>query len=194
MNTTSMGKVIMIYRFAPLVFALSSMAAGADAQEASAPPSTTAAPAATPPAADGTLAVGMAVVDAQGGAVGTITALTADGVTIKTDKHLAAIPRTGLTVSNGKALIGLTQAQLNAQIDQAPKVELKVGGAVKGAGGTNVGTIDAVAADSVTIKLTNGSLIAIPRGGIAAEADGSGKIGLTTAQLDELIKSQATAQ
>lgn len=184
----------MIYRFAPLVFVLFAVPVGARAQDAAAPPAAAAAPATTPPAAAGTLAVGMAVTDAQGGAVGTITALTADGVTIKTDRHLAAIPRTGLTVSNGKALIGLTQAELNAQIDQAPKTELKVGGAVKGAGGTGVGTIDAVAADGVTIKLISGTLIAIPRGSIAAEADGSGRIGLTAAQFDELIKSQAKAQ
>ncbi|HEV2043767.1 MAG TPA: hypothetical protein VGR05_03720 [Sphingomicrobium sp.] len=158
------------------------------------------APAAPPPpaAAAATLAVGMPVVDAQGGAVGTITAVAADSVTIKTDKHKAVLPKTGLSVSAGKALIGLTQAQLNAQIEQAqataPKAELKVGGIVKGSGGTTVGTIDAVAADSVTIKLASGVTIAIPRSGIAAEADGGGVIGLTAAQLEAQVKAQSKPQ
>lgn len=149
---------------------------------------------ATPPAATATIAVGMPVVDAQGGAVGTVTAVAADSVTVKTDKHSAVLPKTGLSVSAGKALIGLTQAQLNAQIEQAqaaaPKAELKVGANVKGTGGTSVGTIDAIAADSVTIKLASGVTIAIPRSGIAAEADGGGVIGLTAAQLEEQVKAQ----
>ena len=156
------------------------------------------APAAAPPPAAATLTLGMPVVDAQGGAVGSITAVAADSVTIKTDKHSAVLPKTGLSVSAGKALVGLTQAQLNAQIEQAqaaaPKAELKVGGNVKGTGGTSVGTIDAVTADSVTIKLASGVSIAIPRSGIAAEADGGGVIGLTAAQLEAQVKAQAKPQ
>ena len=47
-------------------------------------------------------------------------------------------------------------------IAAAPKLELAVGGTVKGSAGTSVGTLDAYRADSVTIKLTGGKLIAIP--------------------------------
>lgn len=155
------------------------------------------APAATPSAIVGGPSVGMQVVDAKGGAVGTITALSADGITIKTDKHRALIPRSDVTVKNGKAVIGMTQAQVNVQIEKAlaaaPKLDLVVGGTVKGSAGTSIGTLDAVSADSVTIKLTDGNRIAIPRTSIAAEAGGGGRIALTAAQLDALVKAQPTA-
>ncbi len=178
----------MINRFLSLALATAMLPAMAAAQ----------APASTPSPAPGTPVVGMAVVDAKGGAVGTITALAADGVTVKTDKHLAIIPRSGVIVNKNKVIIGLTQVELNAQIEKAiaaaPKLELAVGGTVKGSGGTSIGTLDAVSADSVTIKLTDGKLIAIPRTSIAAEAGGGGRIALTAAQLDELVKAQPQAE
>ena len=181
-------------RFVPLALAMSIVPAVAVAQT----PAPTAPPATTPTAAATSPAIGMPVVDAKGGAVGTITALAADGITVKTDKHLAIIPRPGLKVSNGKATIGMTQIELNAQIERAlaaaPKLELAVGGTVKGSAGTSIGTLDAISGDSVTIKLTDGNLIAIPRTSIAAEAGGGGKIALTAAQLDALVKAQPKAQ
>lgn len=184
-----MGKVIMRISLVSLALAVSLIPAAAAAQAPAASP---------PPAATATLAVGMPVVNAQGGAVGTISAIAADSVTIKTDKYSAVLPKTGLSVSAGKALIGLTQAQLNAQIEQAqaaaPKAELKVGGNVKGTGGTSVGTVEAITADSVTVKLASGVTIAIPRSGIAAEADGGGRIGLTSAELEAQVKAQAKSQ
>lgn len=151
------------------------------------------APAAAPPAATASVAVGMAVVDTQGGTVGTITAVAADSVTVKTDKYQAQLPKSSLSVSQGKALFGLTQAALNASIEQAqaamPKHELKVGASVKGTGGSNVGTIDTLGADSVTIKLASGVKISIPRSGIAAEQDGGGVIGLTAAELEAQVEA-----
>ena len=138
-----------------------------------------------------TFAVGMMVVDTQGGAVGTITAVAADTVTVKTAKHEAALPKTSLTISEGKALFGMTQAQLDASVEQAlaARPELKVGAPVKGAAGESVGTIEAVGEGSVTIALTAGQRISIPRSGIALEADGSGRIGLTAAELQAKLKA-----
>lgn len=138
-----------------------------------------------------TFAVGMMVVDTQGGAVGTITAVAVDTVTVKTVKHEAELPKTSLTISEGKALFGLTQAQLDASVEQAlaARPGLQVGAAVKSAGGESVGTIEAVDANSVTIALTAGQRISIPRSGIALEADGSGRIGLTAAELQAKLEA-----
>ncbi|MES2903834.1 MAG: hypothetical protein V4696_06595 [Pseudomonadota bacterium] len=178
----------MINRFLSLALAVAMLPAMASAQ----------APTSNPAAAAGAPVVGMAVVDAKGGAVGTITALAADGVTVKTDRHLAVIPRSGVIVNKDKAIIGMTQVELNAQIEMAiaaaPKLELAVGGTVKGSAGTSIGTLDAVSAESVTIKLSDGKLIAIPRTSIAAESGGGGKIALTAAQLDAMVQSQPKAE
>lgn len=140
-----------------------------------------------------TLGVGMPVVDSQGGAVGTIAAIAADGVTVKTDKHEAKLPQSSFTISNGKALFGMTQTELNASIEEiiaaTPQPELKVGAPVKGTAGASVGTIDVVTAENVTITLASGLKISIPRSGIAAQADGSGLIGVTAAELEAQVKA-----
>ena len=146
-----------------------------------------------PPPVMTTLGVGMPVVDVQGGAVGVVTAVAADSVTVKTDKHEAQLPRTSLTVSEGKALFGLTQAELNASVERslaaAAMAALKVGAAVKETSGASVGTIDAIEADNVTIKLASGLRISVPRSGIAAAADGTGVIGISAAQLEAQVKA-----
>ena len=151
----------------------------------------TQAPKAPPAPVFTTFGVGMMVVDTQGGAVGTITAVAADTVTVKTAKHEAALPKTSLTISEGKALFGLTQAQLDASVEQAlaARLVLKVGAPVKGAGGESVGTIEAVEGDNVTILLTAGQRISIPRSGIAVEADGGGRLGLTAAELQARLNA-----
>jgi len=146
-----------------------------------------------PPPVATTFGVGMAVVDTQGGAVGTITAVATDSVTVKTAKHQAQLPKTSLTISEGKALFGLTQADLDASVERilatVPKAELKVGATVTGAGGASVGTIDAVEAENVTIRLSGGTRISIPRSGITVAADGGGVIGVTAVELEAQVKA-----
>lgn len=150
-------------------------------------------PAPPPPPVATTFGVGMPVVDTQGGAVGTIIAVATDTVTVKTAKHQAQLPKTSLTISQGKALFGLTQADLDASVERTlatvARAALKVGATVKGSGGTSVGTIDALEADNVTIRLSGGLKISIPRSGIAVDADGSGVIGLTAAELEAQVKA-----
>ncbi len=160
-------------------------------------PTVALAPTTPPPPVLTTIGVGMAVVDSQGGAVGTITAVAADSVTVTTDKHQAQLPKTSLTVSEGKALFGLTQAELNASVEQSlatiAMTALKVGAAVTGTAGASVGTIDAVEADKVTIRLASGLRISVPRSGITASADGSGVIGITAAELEAQVKAAQPA-
>ena len=146
-----------------------------------------------PPVVATTFGVGMAVVDSQGGVVGTITAVAADTLTVKTARHQAVLPKSSLTISEGKALFGMTQADLDASVDRtlAAKADaaLKVGATVKGRDGASVGTIDAVDAANVTIRLASGPRISIPRSGIAVDAEGGGAIGLTAAELEAQIKA-----
>jgi hypothetical protein len=57
---------------------------------------------------------------------------------------------------------------------------------VKGSGGTVVGTIDAVDADTVTIKLPSGSLVRVPKSGVGA-GNGDVVIGLTAEELQAQV-------
>lgn len=150
------------------------------------------APATPPPPVATTFGVGMPVVDTQGDAVGTITAVSTESVTVKTAKHQAELPKTSLTISEGKALFGLTQADLDASVERTLATMssgLKVGATVKGAGGVSVGTIDAVETENVTIRLSGGLRISIPRSGIKVDAEGGGVIGLTAAELEAQVKA-----
>jgi len=146
-----------------------------------------------PPPVATTLGVGMPVVDTQGGAVGTITAVAIDTVTVKTARNQAQLPKTSLTISEGKALFGLTQAELDASVERTlattQNAGLTVGATVKGKGGASVGTIDAVAPENVTIRLSGGLRVSIPRSGIAVDADGGAIIGLTAAELEAQVRA-----
>ena len=129
--------------------------------------------------------VGMQVVDTSGGLVGTVTALNGQTVTVKTDKHEVAMPRASFTLDKGKLLFAMTQAQLNAEIDKtqaAAAAAVVPGTTVKGSAGTVVGTIDAVDTETITVKLQSGTLLRVPRSGIAA-GNGEVTVGLTAAEI-----------
>ena len=131
----------------------------------------------------------MQVVDTTGAPVGTVTAIKGDNIQIKTDKHEALLPKASFTVNNGKLLFGMTQAQLDAQIEAAAAAGAKAivaGAAVNGTGGTTVGKIDAVDNGQVTITLTSGKRIQVPSSGLRGNADGTVTIGYTAEQLEAL--------
>jgi preprotein translocase subunit YajC len=136
---------------------------------------------------------GMQVVDTTGGAVGTVVSVSGDNVVIKTDKHQVALPKTSFTAHEGKLLFGMTQAQLNAETEKslaAAAASIAAGATVKGSAGAVVGTIDTLDADSVTIKLQSGSLIRVPRSGVAAGGDGV-VVGLTAEELEAQASASA---
>jgi preprotein translocase subunit YajC len=140
--------------------------------------------------------VGMQVTDASGAPVGTVAGIKGPNLLIKTDKHEAQIPSTSFSVSNGKLLFGMTQAQLDAQIEQssaAASAAIVAGASVKGVGGTAVGTIDSVADGNVTISLTDGKKIAVPQAGLRGNPDGTVTIGYTVEQLEALVQGGAAA-
>ena len=138
---------------------------------------------------------GMQVVDTSGGAVGSVVSVDGDTVVINTGKHQVALPKASFTVHEGKLLFGMTQAQLNAETEKslaAAAASIAAGATEKGTGGAVVGTIDAVDAETVTIKLQSGSLIRVPRSGVAAGSDGV-VVGLTAAELEAQASASATA-
>lgn len=149
------------------------------------------------PALAQAISVGTQVTDSTGAPVGTVTAVNGDNVVVKTDKYQAALARTSLTASGGKLLFGMTQAQLDAQIEKsqaAAEASVKAGASVKGAAGTPVGTIESVDADWVTIAVDPTHKLKLPRSGVRGNADGTVTVGLTAAEVQaELQKSAAPA-
>ena len=59
----------------------------------------------------------------------------------------------------------------------------------KEAGGTTVGTIDSVTADSVTITLASGTKVQLARSAVRGNADGTVTIGLSAEQLEAQVQA-----
>lgn len=139
---------------------------------------------------------GMQIVDTGGGAVGTVVRVDGANIVIKTDKHEVALPKTSFTAHEGKLLFGMTQAQLNAEVEKSKaeaQASIAAGATVKGSGGAVLGTIDAVDTDTITIKLASGSLVRVPRSGVAA-GNGEIVIGLTAEELQAQVPAPTAAQ
>ena len=142
--------------------------------------------------AQASITVGMQVTDASGGPVGTVTAIQGDNLLVKTDKHEALLAKGSFTPANGKLLFGMTQAQLNAEIEKglaAADAAVVAGATVKGSDGTTVGTIDTATAESVTIALASGQKVQLSRNSVRGNADGTVVIGLTAAQLEAQVQA-----
>lgn len=151
---------------------------------------------ATPALAQAAIGVGTQITDVNGRVVGTVTAVKGDNLLVKTDKHEALLPKASFSVSNGKLLFGMTQAQLDAEIEKnlaASNAAIAAGATVKGSGGTQVGTIESVADGKATIALQNGKKIAVPQEGLRGNADGSVTIGYTSQQLEALVQGSAAS-
>jgi len=135
--------------------------------------------------ADG-FTIGAEVLDSGGNAVGVITAVNGDIVTVKTDKVDANLGKASFAQQDGKLYIGNTQAELNALVEKtnaAVEASLAVGAPVKDSAGAAVGTIEAIDTEFVTLKLASGKSVRIPRNGIAGSAEGA-VVGLTAADLE----------
>lgn len=129
---------------------------------------------------------GTQVVDTKGGAVGVVASVNGDTLVIRTDKLEAAVSASSVTPSNGKLLIGMTQAELNAATEQslaALAAKIAPGAEVHGTGGAVLGTIESLDTDFATLKLTSGTSIRLPRTSLGADANGV-IIGLTAEQLE----------
>jgi preprotein translocase subunit YajC len=136
---------------------------------------------------------GMQVVDPSGGAVGTVTAVKGDNLILKTDKHEVQLPLASFTADQGNLLFGMTAAQLNAETEKAmaaAAAAVAVGAQVYGSEGTLVGQIEAIDTEYVTIKLTSGTSVRLPRAGVGGSANGA-VLGITAEQLADLAAQAA---
>jgi preprotein translocase subunit YajC len=142
------------------------------------------------------IGVGMQITDASGGAVGTVAAVKGDNLLVRTDKHEVLLPKASFTVNNGKLLFGMTQAQLDTEIEKnlaASSAAVVAGATVKGSAGTPVGTIESVADGKATIALQSGKKIAVPEEGLRGNSDGTVTIGYTSEQLEALVAGSTPA-
>jgi len=156
------------------------------------------APAAFAPALAATAAEvrpGMTVVDPAGGTVGLVTGVRGDVLVLKTDRHEVQLPLASFTAHEGKLMFAMTAAQLNAETEKAlaaADAAVAVGAPVFGSDGTPAGQIEALDTELVTIKLTGGELVRLPRTGVAGSPKGV-MLGLTTAELNNLA-TQASSE
>ena len=137
------------------------------------------------------IAVGATVKDTKGGEVGTITRVEGGNVILKTDRHEVTLPVSSFTATDEGALFGMTREQLNAEADKAKAAadsQIVAGASVKGAAGAVVGTIEAVDAQFVTLKLTSGTSIRLPRSAVAGGPDGP-VTGMTAEQIEAAAKA-----
>ncbi|MDB5693728.1 MAG: hypothetical protein JWO81_2791 [Alphaproteobacteria bacterium] len=152
-------------------------------------------PAPAPVPAGAAISAGMAVKDTNGDDVGTVTKVDGQFVVVKTDRHEVRLPATAFTPHQGALLFGMTRDQLNAEIEKnlaAAASKIAPGGAVSDASGGAVGTITAVDAQSVTVKLVTGTEVRLPRSAVAPGPNGI-VVGNTAAQLDAAAKATAPA-
>ena len=141
-------------------------------------------------------AVGMQIVDTTGAPVGTVTGITGDNVQIKTDKHEALLPKSSFAVGDGKLYFGMSQAQLNAEIEKnqaAAGASVVAGATVKGLQGNEIGKIDSVSDSGVVIALSSGKKIQVAPSGVRGNSDGTVVVGLTAEQLDAAAKGGNSA-
>jgi hypothetical protein len=150
-------------------------------------------PAPAPTAGQTGLQVGATVKDTQGGTVGTITAINGPNVTVHTDRLDATVPATSFAVGNGEILFGMTQAQLNAAVDQAnarAAAAFAVGTPVKDRNGAVVGPVQALDETTVTVQLGE-QQIRLPRTALAA-SNGALVTGATLAELQAAANGTGT--
>jgi hypothetical protein len=149
-------------------------------------------PAATASATAG-VTVGASVVDTKGQPVGTIESVSGTNAVLSTGTAKASIPFSSFAKGPNGLVIGISKADLEAQVAQATKPQqIDVGMAVSGPGGVPVGKVDAVSGDLVTVATAN-SKAQLPKTAFAQGPNGL-VIGMTAAQLDAAAKAAATSQ
>jgi preprotein translocase subunit YajC len=157
-------------------------------------PAVAQAPAPAPSAIAG-FNVGATVHDTAGAEVGSVTKVDAQTVTVKTDKHEVPVPRASFTAAPNGLLFGMTRDQLNAAVDAqlaAAAAKVAVGATVTSAKGGTVGTIEAIDDQYVTVKLTSGTAVRLPRAAVGGGATGA-VVALSAAELEAAAKAAAPA-
>lgn len=141
---------------------------------------------AAPAALAQTLAPGTAIVDPQGQPVGTVTAVRGDAVTVRTDRHEVRLPLASIRVDKTNGVVGMTQAELNADVDRAMaqlSTALTAGATVYDPAGQIVGTIGESAENLITLRLASTREVRLPREAFSLGRRGV-VVGLTAAQIE----------
>jgi len=141
-------------------------------------------PLAAPALGQATLRVGATVTDPQGGTVGTITAIDGANLTLHTDRHDVRLPVTSFTATADTVLFGMTQAALNAAVEQAEAAAaqaFQVGAVLHDNTGAVVGPVTALEADTATVQI-DANVLRVPRGALQP-GHGGLVINATRAQL-----------
>lgn len=137
------------------------------------------------------ITTGATVKDTNGGVVGTIVRIEGANLVLKTDRHETTLPVSSFTATDEGALFAMTRDQLNAEVDKAlaaANAQIVAGATVKGSAGAVIGTIEAVDAQFVTLKLTSGTSIRLPRNAVAGGPNGP-VTGLTAEQIEAAAKA-----
>lgn len=148
----------------------------------------------TPAAAQAAISAGAVVKDTAGGNVGTIVATDAGFATVKTDRHEVRLPATSFTKVDTGYIIAMTQVELNAAVEKSlaeAAASLAAGAVVRDPQGGTVGTVEAVDAEFVTVKLAKTS-VKLPRAAVAVGPTGP-VIGNTAAELEAKAAAVAPA-
>lgn len=182
-----------------LVFALAGSAVLAAPVSAQA---TQASPAQTPPSAASTMSttqsttqsaapqvtVGAQVNDTTGAPVGKIESVSGGNAVLSTGTAKASIPVSSFAQGPNGLVVGITKADLEAQVAQATKpTEIAVGQAVSDPKGSPVGKVTAVAGDMVTVA-TAKSQAQLPKSAFAKGPNGL-VIAMTADQFDAAAKA-----
>jgi len=140
------------------------------------------------------ITAGATVKDTKGGVVGTIVRVEGANLVLKTDRHETTLPVSSFTATDEGALFGMTREQLNAEVDKAlaaANAQIVAGATLKGAAGAVVGTIEAVDDQFVTVKLTSGSSVRLPRTAVAGGPNGP-VTSLTAEQIEAAAKAASS--
>lgn len=145
--------------------------------------------------ATASVAAGAQVKDTSGGLVGTVSSVDGEFLILKTDKHEVRLPVASFTAAEDHLLFGMTQAQLNAEVEKAKvnPADLMIAGAVvHDTSGGLVGTIEKVDAGLATLKLSSTS-VKLPVSAFAANQQGL-LLGMTAAELEAQAAAAVQAQ
>jgi preprotein translocase subunit YajC len=146
--------------------------------------------------AQAAIAPGMQVTDPAGGLVGTVKAVQGDNLLVKTTRNEALLPKASFRVDGGKLLFGMTQAQLDAEIEKglaAAQASVVPGATVKAVGGAEIGKIDTISETTIVIALTAGQKIQLNKDALRGNPDGTVTVGLTSDQLQAQIQGSGAA-
>ncbi len=151
-------------------------------------------------AADGKIVAGATVYGPQGNVVGTVESVADGVVTVDTGKHKAPLPANAFGAGENGPTITVTQAQINAMLDEQlaaaaaqRDAALIPGAMVHTAKNAMLGTVKSVDGDNVVVEIETGP-VALQREHFAVDANGTLIALFTMAQIEAAAEAAAAAK